>query len=63
MTLDDLIKRLEEIREEHGGELPITVFLDWCEFQLDSPEDLSVREAGDTRATSGAPNSKRVVIG
>lgn len=28
MTLNDLIKRLEEIRDEHGGELPVRLDVD-----------------------------------
>jgi len=62
MTLNDIIKRLEEIKTEHGGELPVTVFLDWCEQTLTSPDEIRIREAGDSIATGGALNCKRVVI-
>jgi len=43
MTLDDIIKRLEEIKIEHGGELPVLIYLDRCNDTLISIQNVRVK--------------------
>ncbi len=62
MNLSDLIKRLEEIKAEHSGDLPVYIDLDWTESLIDKPGRVTVKEAGETSATGADADCKRVVI-
>jgi len=58
VTIDELIKCLEEIRDEHSGELPVLVEYDCYEH----PCSVEVRAPDEGPADEGYERVTRVVI-
>lgn len=56
MTLDELIEKLQKIRAEHGGDLPVLHHDDWEDFLVEKVKVLEKDERPDNKCP------KRIVI-
>lgn len=62
MALDELIAHLEKIRDEHGGELPVSGAYASCEGEY-SLGWASVESFAQVKEPDEHGDSKRVVVG